>query len=230
MKKSSIYILHGWTYSLDRWIKFADKLKDLGTDPILLKVPGLTDKIDRPWIMDDYIKWLDEKIKKEKGKVILLGHSNGGRIAMAYSIRFPEKVEKIILIDSAGIYHDDFYIKTKRKVFGIVARTGKKLLKLNIAKDLLYKIVGERDYKEASEEMKKTMVNLLSWEKTFDPSKVKTPTIIIWGKGDQMTPVSDGYKLNQSIVNSQLSIINGARHSPQFTHPNEVLKIIKTNL
>lgn len=230
IRSMKIFILHGWTYSLEKWEKFTRNLMLAGFNPILLKIPGLTDKIDRPWDMKDYVGWLSEKLKNEKEKVILLGHSNGGRIAMEYSIRHPEKVKNLILIDSAGIYHDDFYLNAKRKIFGIISRAGKKLLKLNFAKDLLYKIVGERDYNEASAEMKKTMVNLLEWEKTFDPRKVKIPTIIIWGKDDQMTPVEDSHKLNRSIIGSKLSIINGAGHSPQFTHSEEVIKIITNNL
>lgn len=229
-KKSKIFILHGWTYSIDKWLAFAGKLKSNNLDPAVLKIPGLTDKIDRPWIMEDYVNWLLGKVKNKKRKIILIGHSNGGRIAMAFSIKYPEKVEKLILIDSAGIYHDELYLKLKRGFFGIVAKTGRKFLKLKFAKDFLYFLVGERDYKEASENMKRTMINLLEWEKTFRPEEVAVPTVIIWGKHDGMTPVSDGKLLNEKIISSKLYIVNNARHSPQFSHPKEVSEIILENI
>jgi len=229
IKSGSIYILHGWSYSAEKWTPFVKELESKGFEINLLKVPGLTEEINKPWTIDNYVNWLFKKLEKEKDAV-LIGHSNGGRIAMAFSIKYPGKVSKLVLIDSAGIYHDELYIKLKRKIFGVVAKTGRKLARVGIARDFLYLLTGERDYKEASDNMKKTMINLLLWEKDFKPEEVKTPTIIIWGKNDGITPVLDAKVLNQKIINSKLYIVNNARHSPQFTHPKEVIDIILKNI
>ena len=79
MKK--IVILHGWTYSLDKWEKFKDLLQNEGFQTIFLKIPGLTAKSGEVWNLDKYSNWLGSQLSKEKDKVVLLGHSNGGRIA-----------------------------------------------------------------------------------------------------------------------------------------------------
>ncbi|OGH15054.1 MAG: hypothetical protein A2860_04625 [Candidatus Levybacteria bacterium RIFCSPHIGHO2_01_FULL_37_33] len=226
-RKSSIYILHGWTYSKSKWAPFVSLLKKRGLTPILVNIPGLTEKINKPWNIEDYNNWLYKKLKKEKEKIILIGHSNGGRIAMAFSIKYPEKVKKLILIDSAGIHHDEFYINLKRKVFGLIAKTGKKILNIKLARDLLYALTGEVDYKEASGNMKKTMINMVEFDKNLNLSEILAPTVIIWGKNDGITPFSDGKTLEKLIVNSKLFVVSGARHSPQFTHPQEVAEIIK---
>ena len=97
---NKIIILHGWTYSFDKWNPFMSLLKSKGLNPYLLPIPGLTDKINKPWNIDDYVKWFWGKIEKEE-KIILIGHSNGGRIALNFSIKYLEKVAKLILIDSA---------------------------------------------------------------------------------------------------------------------------------
>lgn len=228
--KSKIYILHGWAYSLDKWKPFVSELKKKKLTPILLKIPGLTEKIDRPWDINDYMHWLDKKLEQEKDKVILLGHSNGGRITMAYSIKYPNKIARLILIDSAGIYHNEMYIKYKRKIFGIVAKAGRKLAKVKLARNILYSLLGEKDYKEAPKDLKKTMVNLLEFEKTFRPEIISVPTLIIWGGKDGITPLADGKILNNKIVNSKLYIVNDARHSPQFTHPEKIAEIVSKNL
>ncbi len=228
-RQSSIYILHGWTYTLDRWGRFAKELEAKDLKANLLKIPGLTEEIDRPWIMEDYVSWLSKKIKSEKN-IILIGHSNGGRIAMAFSMKYPNKVSKLILIDSAGIYHNELYIKLKRKVFNTIAKTGRKLGRMGIARDFLYFLTGEKDYKEASENMKKTMINLLKFDKTLKAEKISIPTIIIWGKKDSITPVVDGKILNKKIADSKLYILKNSRHSPQFTHPKEVIDIILKNI
>ncbi len=230
-----IYILHGWTYSLDKWQPFISELKNRKINPVLLKIPGLTEKINNPWTMNDYVNWLDKKFEKDQSavrqeKVILFGHSNGGRIAMNFAIKFPNKISKLILIDSSGIYHDEIRVKLKRKVFGTIAKTGRKILENNFGKNLLYFLAGENDYKDADENMKKTMVNLLASDKVLKAENISIPTIILWGEKDRITPLSDGEMLNKKIVKSKLLIVNGARHSPQFTHPQKLAEIISQNI
>lgn len=220
-----IFVLHGWTYSKDKWDPFLNILKSKGLNPHLLSVPGLTDKIDKPWNIDDYANWL-LKQTKDGEKIILIGHSNGGRIALNFAVKYPNKVSSLILIDSAGVYRNDFFIKIKRIGFLILAKIGKKLFPFASARKLLYFIAREKDYNSANPIMKKTMINLLESDKSLNLNKISVPTIIIWGKNDKITPLSDGKLLNQLIAESRLSIIAGARHSPQFTHPEKVANII----
>src|SRR3990167_3795977 len=157
-----VIILHGWTYSLEKWQTFLKLLKEKGIEPIMLNVPGLTSKNDNVWNIGDYVNWLKEIVDKEKNKVILIGHSNGGRIALNFAIKYPEKISNLILIDSAGIYHNELPLALKRVIFKILAKVGKKLTSFNILKSILYKLAGENDYKNASANMKQTMLNLLN--------------------------------------------------------------------
>ena len=225
-----VIILHGWTYSLEKWQAFLDLLKKKGIEPVMLKVPGLTSENDRVWEIKDYVNWLKEIVNKEKDKVVLIGHSNGGRISMNFALKYPEKVSKLILIDSAGIYHNELPLALKRVIFKILAKVGKKLTSFNILKSILYKLAGENDYKNASANMKQTMLNLLNSDKSLKPEAIQNPTLIFWGKEDKITPVSDGKTLNRLIKNSKLEIIENAKHSPQFTHPNQVAETITNNL
>lgn len=224
MKK--VIILHGWTKTLDKWKEFTDALEKKGIKTELPKIPGLTGNLQRIWNLNDYVNWLKTIADKEKDKVILLGHSNGGRIALSFTNLFPEKVEKLILIDSAGIYHNELPIQIKRIVFKTLAKIGKKLTSSKHLKNLLYKIAGESDYRQADENVKKTMINLISTDLKRILPRIQTPTLIIWGAQDKVTPLSDGKLMKENIKNSKLVILKDARHSPQFTHPKEVADII----
>lgn len=228
--KSKIYILHGWSYSVEKWTPFARELESKGFKTNLLKIPGLIEKTDRIWSMDDYVRWLGENLKREKGKIILIGHSNGGRIALNFAIKHPEKISKLVLIDSAGIFHNEIFLRTKRILFGSLAKVGTKMANSKKLRDLLYFLAREKDYKNASGNMKKTMVNLIESDIALKIDRISVPTIIIWGQDDKITPVSDGKILSEKIVNSKLHIIDDARHSPQFTHPKEVVRIIAGQL
>jgi pimeloyl-ACP methyl ester carboxylesterase len=227
MKK--IYILHGWTYSTDTWNPLIDLLKQNGVDSTLLNVPGLTDGTDRIWTLDDYVDWLNDALKNEE-KVVLVGHSNGGRISIAFAARYPEKVERLILIDSAGIYPNGLKIRIKRSVFWVLAKVGKIFSSSDRLRKLLYRLARERDYERASPSMRKTMANLISVDLRPVLASIKAPTLLIWGANDGSTPLRDGELMHRSIERSTLVVIPDARHSPHATHAEIVAKQIIAEL
>lgn len=223
---SKIIILHGWTKNLDKWKNFLTNLDKERIAYEFPKIPGLTESLNEVWNLGDYVKWLKKIIDKEKNKVILIGHSNGGRIALAFANQYPEKVEKLILIDSAGIYHNELPLKIKRIFFKTIARIGKRLSSSEKLKNLLYKFARESDYKDLDGNIKQTMLNLISADLKPILSRIINPTLIIWGEQDKVTPLSDGKLMSELIKDSKFEIIQNAKHSPMFTHPNEVTKII----
>lgn len=224
-----IFILHGWTYDTKKWDEFISLLKSDSNKIELLKIPGLTAELERVYTVDDYVKWLKKEIGADE-KVVLIGHSNGGRIASFFAATYPEKVSNLILIDSAGIYHNDIKIKTKRFIFKTIAKTGRKITHSKLLEKFLYKIVGERDYKEARPLVKKTMENLITSDVTPLLKNITAPTLIIWGEHDKVTPLTDGKRMHWLIAQSKIAVIKDARHSPQFTHTEKVVKIIKDTL
>lgn len=219
-------IIHGWTYSLEKYKKIAELLTLYGLKTNILKVPGLTETIDKAWILDDYINWLKNKIDKQNNKVILIGHSNGGRIAAAFASKYPQKLSHLILIDSAGIYHDELHTKLRLLFFSTLAKIGKKISTSRLLKNLLYKFAGENDYNTATPQMKKTMLNLIKLDLSFILSKITVPTLIIWGENDKVTPLVDGKLIHKLIKSSKLFVIREAKHAPHFTHAEQVAKII----
>lgn len=222
MKK--ILILHGWTTSTDKWDDFLKQLREEDIKGVVLRIPGLTQKLEAVWNLDDYVSWLKKIVGNEK--VVLLGHSNGGRIALAFANRYSKLVKKLILIDSAGIYHKNLSLQIKRLIFKSIAKIGKKFTSSEKLRSILYKLSRESDYKNANITQKQTMVNLISSDLTPILKQIKPPTLIIWGSKDQTTPLSDGKLMNKLINSSILKIISGASHSPQFTHPKEVAKAV----
>lgn len=219
-----VLILHGWTYSTKKWAPFITSLKNNSIHAELLKIPGLTEKLSNVWNIDNYVEWLKGKINNNK--VILIGHSNGGRIILAFAVKYPEKVKQIILIDSAGIYHNELPTRLKRFVFKTIANIGRRITKSESLRKALYKLSRESDYEKAFPIVKQTMVNLITFDISNFLNKIKVPTLIIWGEQDKATPLSDGKLMHNLIKGSNLYIIKSAKHSPQFTHAEQVSKII----
>ncbi len=225
---NKIFILHGWTYTTDKWPEFCSQMAAAGYIPVMLRVPGLTETTDKVWTLADYVEWLAKKLTAENDKVILIGHSNGGRIAWAFAAKYPEKLKLLVLIDSAGIHRNELPKRLKRFVFGLAAKIGKKITSSEVLRKVLYKLARESDYKNATPQMRKTMVNLISADLIPDLPKIATPTLIIWGRQDKATPLADGKLMHKLIKISSLYIIDKAGHSPHATHAAEVsAKILK---
>lgn len=228
--KMRVYILHGWTYSTEKWQPILETLKQANIKTTLLEVPGLTGKSDKVWDIDGYVEWLQEATKKETEPFVLIGHSNGGRIAMAFSTVYSGRVKQLILIDSAGIYHDELGIRLKRNLFRTVAKVGKRLTSSDKARALLYTAARSKDYHDAPPHMRKTMANLLVSDKSLAIAAISVPTTIIWGSDDRVTPLSDAQAIHKLIKGSKLHVISGARHAPFFTHPEATAQILNRTI
>lgn len=221
----TVYILHGWTYTTTKWKPLQAKLEKEKINAVLLRIPGLTTTLDRAYTIDDYVNWLDMELPKDE-KVVLAGHSNGGRLALHFALKFPHRIEQLFLIDSAGVYHDDIFSKMKRGSFRLAAKIGKKITTSAIARKILYKAARESDYDNANPVMKQTMKNLLQSDKTLSLAAISIPTTIVWGEKDSVTPLVDGLIMHAKIKNSKMYTISEAMHSPQFSHPEKVAAII----
>lgn len=217
-----LYIVHGWAYSLDTWDSLCELLRQKGIEPIQLKVPGLTQKSDKVWSADSYVEWLRGELKNDPAPVVL-GHSNGGRIALWYTGKYPLK--HLILEDSAGVPHHKVKA-SKLSAVKLASKLASPMKYVPLARKVVYHILGAQDYNNAPENMKKTMKNLLASDAMLDLKKVTTPVTLIWGSDDTVTPLSDAKKIKAAIPKVKLHIIDGAMHSPHSTNSEEVSNII----
>lgn len=149
-----------------------------------------------------------------------MGHSNGGRVifSMLSQPTPPVRCRKVVLIDSAGVLPQrpaSYYVK----VYSY--KLARKLAQAKVTKPLfgpLYEKMrqnrGSEDYRNASEVMKKTLVNLVNLDLTPLMPQVKQSTLLIWGENDTATPLRDGQIMEQKLPDSGLAVIKNAGHFP----------------
>ncbi|MEY4747170.1 MAG: hypothetical protein RLZZ416_219 [Candidatus Parcubacteria bacterium] len=222
-----LFILHGWTYQTATWDALLGELRKRGIEYEFLLLPGLTDGTNPVWNIDDYIDWLKSKIGNER--VVLYGHSAGGRLSLAFALKYPTQVERLILEDSAGIPPRGLR-KLKRDFFRVFSPLNKILMPPEALRRAFYRLIRENDYGRATPEMRKTLANLVSIDLRNGLKNIRCPTLIIWGKGDKTTPLIDGQLMHEEIAGSRLQVIPDARHSPHITHPKEVAGLVASEL
>jgi pimeloyl-ACP methyl ester carboxylesterase len=210
-----LYILHGWTYNPEPWLEVIKDLKKQGIEAELLRVPGLGEKSDEVFTIDDYVKWAKKKLPKGS---IALGHSNGGRILLNLLSAEPDYLNGIILLDAAGVYEESKKRNASRKLSKIFSP----LKKSKLARKVVHKVLGASDYENAPENMKQTLDNMIQSDKNLDIARVTTPTQIIWGSDDNITPLRQGKKMHELIKGSELTVKDGWRHSHYLVSTSEL--------
>lgn len=228
MGTMKIFILHGWTYQTETWRPLVEMLKARGLDLEFLLIPGLTDGTNPVWTLEDYVDWLKQRTAGEQ-KVILIGHSNGGRISLAFAAKYPEKVERLILEDSAGIPPRGLR-KLKRDAFRKCAELLGRFVRFERLRGIFRKAIRASDYANATPEMRKTMSNLVTVDLGKILDQIRCPTLIIWGAHDTTTPLIDGQLMHEKIQDSRMVVIEGARHSPHITHVQQMADLITTEI
>lgn len=223
--KTKLYIIHGWTYSIEPWTSVVSILKSKGIEVEQLRVPGLTAKSTKSWDIDGYVQWLSKELKGKSAPVVL-GHSNGGRIALNYLKKYPNGISELILLNAAGINVSNRKVSFKRRVFKAAAFLLRPLKYIPLVRKIAYRLIGGSDYDRAPEYMKKTLDNMLQSDKNLDISDIKTPIQILWGANDSTTPLAQGEKMARLLPNARLRVFDGWAHAPYITHPNELAAAI----
>ncbi len=187
---------------------------------VQLRVPGLTSQSDKVWDIDGYVRWLNQELKGVD-KPIVLGHSNGGRIALNYLAKKKGDFGKLILLNSAGVNISNQKISLKRRVFKLLSKVFGLLKHIPLAKKIVYRLL-KSDYEVAPKNMKATLHNMLESDKTLDISNINTPTSLLWGEADNTTPLVMGQKIAKQLKNARLRQFGDWGHAPYRTYPYQL--------
>ena len=220
----TLIIFHGWQSSKEKWQTVKENLEKQGLKVIVPDLPGFKKETElkKPWGLDDYLDWFTQLNNREDESFFLLGHSFGGRMAIKFAAKHPEKLKGLILVSAAGI-------KPKRnlqsRLISATAKFGRRFSSLpfySFFRKIIYRfILRTTDYIKAEKilNLKDTFKKIIAEDLTGYLEKIKTPTLIIWGEKDKMTPLSDAYLMNEKIPNSKLEVLKNIGHSPHREAP-----------
>ena len=229
----AVLLLHGWGSNIK---SFAALISLLKTKYRVLAIdyPGFgeSDKLKTSFCVDDYCDIVVEFLKKlNVEKVILVGHSYGGRIILKLNNRkdLPFLIEKNVLIDAAGIIDKkDIVVKIKIVIYKLFKKIFISLPISSEKKDELVmklrKKLGSSDYGTASKVMQETLVKSVNEDLTYCLDNMKE-SLIIWGDRDIATPMWMAKMMEEKIKNSGLVILKGG-HFSYIDDPNTFSRVI----
>jgi len=229
----AILILHGWGGSSDSWIQVQEILAREGFKVICPDFPGFGKSKTpfEPWGVKEYGNFVLNLTKiLELQNFFLLGHSFGGRVAIKFSVLYPEKIKSLILCDSAGIKQkwgigEKLIFQISKIGNAIFTPTPLRRFK-DKAKNLFYIFLRHRDYAKADGTMRETIKKVLTEDLLKDLPQIKIRTLIIWGESDKLVPVKYAHIFKEKIENSELKILPKIGHSPHLEVPEKLAEII----
>jgi pimeloyl-ACP methyl ester carboxylesterase len=197
---------------------------------------GESDKPDAPYNRPYFSKWLKDLLKELKiSKAHIVGLSQGGAIALQFAIDNPEMVNKLVLVDSAGlgakvsfwpligtIWMNSFPSSmanrfNSRYILHNPINRDPNHSKYSIA------VLKYKGGKNAFKQGRGTAVSKISEELL---KQIQNETLIIWGKDDKLFSAEYGETAAKIIPNAKLHLIQDAGHLPLMDQPEIFNKIL----
>jgi len=247
--RPAFVLLHGFLASTFTWRELIDDLATQGT-VIAFDRPGfgLTERPlewqeANPYSYDSQVGLtigLMDALEISEG--VLVGNSAGGAIAMLTTLRHPDRVSALILIDPA-VYIEAAAPAWIKPLLGLpqIDRIGPYLLRgvqnwgIEFGKSAWY------DPSKITPQISEGYMLPLkaeNWDRGFwefflaskalnletNLSKIKIPVLVITGENDRIVPAEQSIHLSKELPNAQLVVIPQCGHIPQEECPDAVLK------
>lgn len=235
-KGRDVIILHGWGANIITVVPIVNILKDRFRVHAL-DLPGFGESEEPRKPLDsfeyaDIVRDYMDRMKIEK--VILIGHSFGGKLSIILGNKYPERVEKIVLVNSAGLIPKrgpKYYIKVYSfKAMRYVYKNMFFWLKDEKKLEKFYKKFGSTDYQESSGVMRKILVTVVNENLLALLEDIKAPTLLIWGDEDTSTPLYMGKIMENKIKDSGLVVLEGTGHYSYLDDYQKFTRILRNFL
>jgi pimeloyl-ACP methyl ester carboxylesterase len=237
-KSPSILLVHGLgDLASDTW---AEVLPELARDYHVLAVDlpgfGRSDKGNALYSPERYaffLRWVADRFVD--GPLILVGHSLGGAVVLRYAATYPRDLERLVVIDAAGILHRKIITREMvgpnlqekwgfpagplRRVDDWIGGVITRLPELPFDVDQILASGLLRGRVLAGDPARIAALALI--QEDFSPllGKVHVPTAVIWGADDRTTPLRTGILLEAVLPRARLQVIPAAGHAPMFDQP-----------
>lgn len=236
--KPTIVLIHGYTASLYVWKTVAPMLADAGFHIVALDLLGFGYS-EKP-------SWFDYAISSQArvvarfmnrlgiGRATIVGSSYGGAVAATLALDYPERVEKLVLVDTVcndnlknhpilklaavpgvGEALTPFLIDSRAfqryRMRGTLAPANHELITDERVEGILRPLTAA----DAHHSLLATSRAWSACRIEQDAHLINQPTLIIWGADDKVIPPDDGHRLHDSILHSRFVILKDCGHIPQ---------------
>jgi pimeloyl-ACP methyl ester carboxylesterase len=250
-KGTTVLLIHGLGGSVERWIYNINSLAQYHRVYVMdLPGFGLAEKIRVPLTFSHGAQFIKDFMQVQGiDNASLIGHSMGGAITLQFALKFPDKVERLVLVDSAGLgkelalilrlislpYVGEYFTRRGRKetVRPLLTRC---VYNPTVITDELVEYTYQHTIRPGAN---KCFLSTLRWISNLrgqradnvnslvkNLTSIVAPTLVLWGKQDRMIPVAHAYVAKRGIPNAELCILDSCGHLPQLEHVEDFNNLV----
>lgn len=230
-KGKLVLLLHGWGDSV-AGLSGLQKALAKHCQVLAVDLPGFggSEAPHEVWGLDDYARFVAHFLRKTEFKTphVVVGHSNGGAIAVRGLATGELSADTLVLLASAGIRGT---YKGRVKALRYITKFGKALtmpLPKSIKAKLrrkVYHTVGSDML--VAEHLQETFKKVVTDDIRADAKQLKLPTLLIYGENDDATPLWFAQTLHELISGSTLEVLPDAGHFVHLDRQGEVVAAIQ---
>ena len=230
-----LLFLHGWGSNAKNMRPLADALSSLyQTHTIDLPGHGASPPPPTPWGVPEHAALLRAYVQNEiQNPVTVIGHSNGGRIAlyMASTADCADLIERLVLISPSGIeperslgYHLRSSLASALKApFQALPSSLRAPAMDWLRHSLVWRLLGSSDYNTLSGTMRETFVKTVNHHLNGALKRIEVPTLLFWGTEDEAVSHRQMNVIEDAIDDCGLVELDGAGHYGHLDAPDTVL-------
>ncbi|HEX8737827.1 MAG TPA: alpha/beta hydrolase [Pyrinomonadaceae bacterium] len=244
-----LLLIHGYTASTAVWRTVAPKIAERGFQVIAVDLIGFGYSSKPAWF--DYSIQSQARVVSRFmnrlgiGKATVVGSSYGGAVASTLALDYPERVEKLVLVDA--VCNDDpkrhpilrlanlpgmgevisaFLIDSPRFVRRRLQNTIAPANHHLITDERIQTIRRPLHAKNAHRSVLQTARSWNACRIEQDAQFITQPTLLVWGENDTIIPIQTGYKMHDAILNSRLVVFKDCGHVPQEEKPENFVAVV----
>jgi pimeloyl-ACP methyl ester carboxylesterase len=149
-------------------------------------------------------------------QVDLVGWSMGGWVVLKFALAHPERVRRVVVYDSAGIYFKPRFdpalfhpatVEQAQQFLALLTPQASRIPRF-VARDLI------REARPTAWVVDRSMQSMQAGGDLLDGKlqSLKVPVLIVWGKQDVLVPVFCGEEMRHEMSQSSLAIFDGCGH------------------
>lgn len=217
-----VILLHGMMGDIDNWETVFAPVAQAGYRIICPVLPVYTLPIRNANLEGvlEFVRGFTDLVGLEKAVVV--GNSLGGHIAAMYAIKYPERTVGLVLAGSSGIYEVEMRSS-------IMRRKDRNYLRPRVEKTFYDPIHCTEELMDDVIEIinnREKAIRLIRFARSVDKGgikddlkKITAPTLLVWGKQDEITPPFVAEQFQEEIPDAELRWVDKCGHVPMMEQP-----------
>src|SRR5664279_131776 len=165
-----------------------------------------------------------------------LGHSLGGGIAMQISYQFPERCERLVLLDSGGLGRDVSLLLAASRLLEVGRMAGALLRRVGLRAGTDIEEIARGHATLSDRETRAAFLHTL--RSVVEPGGQRVnaanrlylaehvPLLLMWGEQDSLIPVAHGRATHEQLPGSRLEVFAHSGHFPQLDEPERFIDVL----